>query len=80
MKVSTETKFNIGSLVYVAEPYYEYYPNKMPYIVAGISIHIKKDATNIIYYVEQNGETRRIAQGFLFDTYEECKKWCEEHN
>lgn len=80
MKVTTETKFDIGSKVYNAELYHEYYAEKDPYTVVGVSIHISDHAMKTTYRIERGGIIRFTSENFIFSTYDECTKWCEEHN
>lgn len=80
MKITFETKFNIGDQVYLAETYHEYWANSKPYTVVGISIHMNEHATKIIYRIEQDGLIDSVSENLLFATHEECVKWCEEHN
>lgn len=80
MKFNIETKFNIGDIVYIADHYYDFYANKKPYIVKDVLIDINKRRTHIKYEVEQDDITYRVPEKWTFNTYEECAKWCDEHN
>ena len=80
MKVTADTKFNIGDAVYAAEPYEVYWANKTPYIVIGITLHMNENVTRIVYTINQDYTITTVSEEFLFATYEECMKWCKEHN
>ena len=80
METNIETKFNINDKVYVVELYHEYYASKEPYIVVGIDIDITEHATRIRYRLERDGESNSAIEDMIFATYEECTKWCNEHN
>lgn len=80
MKFTIETQFNIGDTVYAADHYYDYYASHTPYVITDIGVNIKNRSTHIMYYVKQGERTDRFPEGWLFKTYEECAKWCDEHN
>lgn len=80
MRLAIETKFSIGDQVYLAEIYHEYLANSKPYTIVGISIHMNEHATKTIYRIEQEGLIDSVSEHILFATYEECAKWCDEHN
>ncbi len=80
METNVETKFNIDDKVYVADLYHDYYVSKEPYTVVGIDIDISDHATKIRYRLERDGAVNSAIEDMLFATYEECTKWCEEHN
>lgn len=80
MRVTVETKFNVGDIVYVADHYYDFYANHKPYIVSDVLIDINSKRTRIAYDVEQDGFIYRVPEEWTFSTYEECTKWCDEHN
>lgn len=81
MKLSIETKFDIGETVYVADFYTIYIPCKQQHIITNFDIHIFKDTPVIVYdTVDQDGLTDRFVERHLFRTYEECTKWCAEMN
>lgn len=80
MKVTADTKFNIGDAVYATEPYEVYWPNKTPYIVVGITVHMNENVTRIVYTINQDYIITTVSEEFLFATYEECMKWCKEYN
>lgn len=72
--------FNIGDMVYVAESYHEYVANSQPYEIVGISIHTNGQTTKVIYDIHQEYILTTVSEKFIFATYEECEKWCKEHN
>lgn len=80
MKLSIETKFNIGDTVYLAECFEDWFAYEKPYIISDISISANRQTTHILYKVQQDGFTDRVPEDWVFGTYEECKKWCDEHN
>ena len=80
MKVTLDTKFNIGDTVYVVDHYYDYYVSHTPYMIIDVLINVNKRGTHIFYEVEQNDVTDRVPESWTFNTYEECARWCEEHN
>lgn len=80
MKVNFETQFNIGDIVYVADHYYDFYATSKPYVVSDIIINISCRDIRTMYCVEQGDLIDRFPEDWLFATYEECAKWCEEHN
>lgn len=80
MTFNIETMFNIGDNVYAADHYYDYCAVKEPYIISDIIVNINSRGTRVMYCVEQNGRTDRFPEEWLFNTYEECTKWCNERN
>ena len=80
MKLSIETKFNIGDTVYIAECYEDWFAYKKPCVISDISISANSKTTHILYEVQQDGLTDRVPEDWVFGTYEECIKWCDEHN
>lgn len=80
MKFSGETKFDIGSTVYIADFYGEFIPYKQPMIVRDVDIRIFHGKTFITYLVEHDGVTDRVPEDCVFNTYEECTKWCKERS
>ena len=80
MKYTLETKFDIGDTVYIADHYYDYYASHTPYVVTGITVKINHNGTYIAYYVEHGENTDYLPETFIFSTYDECVKWCDEHN
>lgn len=80
MKLSIETKFNIGDTVYIAECYEDWFAYKESCIISDISISANSQTTHVLYEVKQDGFTDRVPEDWIFSTYDECKKWCDEHN
>lgn len=80
MKLSIETKFNIGDTVYIAERFEDWFAYKKPHIISDISISASSKAVHILYEVQQDGFTDSVPEDLVFSTYEECAKWCNERN
>lgn len=80
MDINIKTKYNIGDLVYTAGLYHELYPISNPYIIKNILVNGNINKICINYEIEQNRCIERISESWLFPTYAECTKWCEEHN
>ena len=80
MNVNINTKYNIGDQVYLAQIYHEYYANSEPYEIVGINVHMNEHAIKFTYNIEQGGVITTVSENLLFATYEECTKWCKEHN
>jgi hypothetical protein len=80
MKTTVETKFDVGDIVYVVDHYYDFYPISKPYVVQDVIIRITSDSIHIQYEIDQEGISSYVPEGWVFETYTECTKWCEEHN
>lgn len=80
MDINIKTKYNIGDTVYTADHYYDFYPISTPGIVKNILFDGDVDKVRIDYVIEQDIFTVRTPEEWLFLTYAECTKWCEEHN
>lgn len=80
MRLVTETKYNVGDTVYIADHYYDFYANRQPYTIIDVLINVNSRRTFVQYEVEQDGISYRVPEDWTFATYEECVKWCEEHN
>lgn len=81
MKLSVETKFNIGDTVYSPECYETYFANKKPYVVTDIFIKVTRANEIVITYrLLQDELTDVTSEHFLFATYDECKQWCHKQN
>lgn len=80
MKLSMETQFNIGDTVYIAEFYEDWFAYAKPCIITDISISANTQTAHVLYEVRQDGFKSRVPEDWVFGTYEECKKWCDEHN
>ena len=80
MKLTVDTKFSIGDVVYVVDHYYDYYASHRPYVVTDIIINIDNRNTRVTYCVECGEHIDRFPEEWLFTTYEECARWCDEHN
>lgn len=78
MKLSIETKFNIGDTVYIAERFEDWFAYKKPYIIFDISISANSQIVRILYEVQQDRFTDSVPEDLVFSTYEECVKWCDE--
>lgn len=80
MKVTLDTKFNIGDTVYVVDHYYDYYASHTPYVITDIIIKIDDEDIRTMYCIQQGEDVDQVTEAWVFKTYEECAKWCEEHN
>jgi hypothetical protein len=80
MKLTIDTKFDIGDIVYAADHYYDYCADHTPYIVSDIIINISNRGVHTMYCVEYEDRANRFPEDWLFATYEECTKWCDEQN
>ena len=80
MEIIIKTKYNTGDIVYIADHYYDFYANRKPYIITDVLIDINNRRTHIEYEVEQDNSIYRVPEAWTFDSYEECAKWCDEHN
>ena len=79
-KFIIKTKFKVGDTVYVADLYHDYYARHMPCVITNIIINITNNNMLIVYCVECGEYMNRLPESWLFSTYEECEKWCEDHN
>lgn len=81
MKITIDSKFNIGDTVYTPECYEIYWANPVPYIVTDIFVKVTRNKNICITYrLLQDELTDVVSENFLFATYEECKQWCNEQN
>lgn len=80
MKITIETKFDIGDTVYIADSYDEFYPHKQPYVVMDVLTNTNHGKTHIRYQVEIDGMIDFFPEEWVFLSYEECAQWCKEHN
>ena len=80
MKITLDTKFNIGDVVYALEHYYNFYAIPTPYIISDIIVNVSNKDVRTMYCVEQGGFTDHFPEDWLFTSHEECQKWCKEHN
>ena len=80
MELTVKTKFNIGDVVYVIDHYYELYARKEPRIITDIFICGNTKHIGVRYELTGNGDTDVIPEEWVFATYEECVKWCKDHN
>lgn len=80
MNINITTKFNIDDRVYTTECYEDYFPNKNALTIKGISIDMDNDKQQVRYYVSEYGRIHSVPEHKLFPSYEECTKWCDEHN
>lgn len=85
MNINVETKFNVGDEVWVADYFYDtVYPSKHTFKVSEINIEIDASQLIIYYWVTMDaGDCKTIdkySESVCFSTYEECTKWCDEHN
>ena len=80
MKITIETKFDIGDVVYVAHHYYDWYAEHKLYIVRDIVISVRQSIPYIQYDVELDGLVSTVSERVVFKTYEECAEWCAKNN
>lgn len=80
MKITIDTKFSIGDIVYAADYYNEFYASRTPYVIRDIIINISNRDIRTMYCVTNGEYTDHFPEDWLFSTYEECTKWCTEHN
>lgn len=80
MKLHVNTRFDLGDVVYAADHYYDYYASRKPYVINDIVVNINNRDVRVMYGVERNDVADRFPEEWLFNTYEECKRWCEEQN
>lgn len=80
MELTIKTKFNIGDKVYVVDHYYELYARKTPGVITSVWVCSNTRHTIIRYEVKFDGNTEEVPESWVFSSYEECAKWCDEHN
>ena len=80
MKTTVETRFDVGDIVYVADHYYDLYPISKPYVVRDVVVRVTSDSIHIHYEIEKEGILDYVPEEWVFETYTECTKWCDEHN
>jgi hypothetical protein len=78
--IAIKTEYNIGDVVYIPGIYYDYYPINKPFTVKNILCRGITKTPKIIYELECDATIEYMPDGWLSQTYEECAKWCEEHN
>lgn len=80
MQITVDTKFNIGDAVYVANHYYELYACKEPRIITDILFYGNARYIGVRYELTYKGNTDVVPESWVFGSYEECTKWCEEYS
>ena len=80
MKITINTRYNVGDTVYIIDNCEEFYAHRLPYIITDVFINASSRKINVLYDVKQDNFTYRLPENWIFRTYEECKKWCDEHN
>lgn len=80
MKITIETKFNIGDDVYAIDHYYELHPRKKPCVITDIFLYGSAGHPIVRYEVVCDGNVEVFPESWLFATYEECTKWCKKNN
>lgn len=83
--INVKTKYKIGDQIWFADYFHDTFcPCKYYGEIYEINIEIDKNQTCIYYWVvvDYNGnkEFEKYSENACFATYEECTKWCEEHN
>ena len=80
MDFNISTKYDIGNKVYIAE-LYDKYVSSNGLTVTTIEIEISANKTKVVYYLNDGDNYKGYyTEEVLFETYEDCTKWCEEHN
>ena len=79
MDINIKTKYNIGDTVYIPECYEEFFPSK-PFKVTGVLMKVSTNTTLIQYQLQSNEYEETVAEQQVFSTYEDCTKWCNNHN
>ena len=80
MNVTIKTKYDIGDIIYAVDHYYDYYASHTQYVITDIIVKIDSRDIRIMYCVECGERVDRFPEAWCFATYEECARWCEEHN
>lgn len=80
MRMTIETKFDIGEIVYIADFYEEFIPRRTPMLIRNMDIRVYNNTPYITYLVMENGITERVPENWMFSTYEECVQWCNKKN
>ena len=80
MKITIETKFNIGDEVYVIDYYHEPFPRKTPCIITDILLLGRASYPIVRYEIICEDKTETFPESWLFATYEECTKRCKKNN
>ena len=80
MNINIDAKFDIGSEVYHADMYHEYYAENNPYIIVGITVRVSDHTMKMTYNIERDGVVRTTSENFIFTTYEECKQFVNKQN
>ena len=85
MNVSINTKYNIGDEVWFADYIYDTFcPCEYSGKIYEINIEITFTQMQVLYWVSAECGERHIYEEYpenvCFATYEECTKWCKEHN
>jgi hypothetical protein len=80
MNININTKYNIGDTVYIVDSCYDYYPVNIPCIVKNIFIRGNINNIYVNYEVQHDTLSLLLPESWIFPTYAECTKWCEEHN
>lgn len=82
MKIAIETKFNIGDMVYVPEPYRLWFTERTTREIVNITIECSmrdgKERMIVLYGLRYEDEP--VCEDVCFATYEECAQWCFEQN
>jgi hypothetical protein len=84
-QVIIDPKYKIGDTVWFADYFYDtFYPCKYSAEIFEIEVSITK-TQQVIYYwlsIDYNGNitSEKYSEEACFASYEECTKWCDEHN
>ena len=81
MKIETETRFNIGDLVYL--PGFdgeEFRPRKKPFEVQSFWLYYDPNTQKVIVSYDLNDDLLGYSESACFASYEECEQWCRDRN
>ena len=84
-RIIIDAKHSIGDKIWFTDYFYdEFSPCKYYGEINEIEVEITESKQKIYYWVvvDYNGskEYEKYAEEMCFSTYEECTKWCNEHN
>ena len=83
MRITVDTKFNIGDIVYIPESYLSWASTGEPSRVTGVRVdyHLENGGKiNQVILYELSNELFHCNEAICFATYEECQQWCKERN
>lgn len=80
MNINIQTKFNVGDMVYVADLYHDFYPQKEPYLITDLRLKANINHSYIRYEVQRDDVVQLVPEEWIFATYADCTKWCDKRN